>query len=176
MQSIRTDAYSPGPPVVATLVRVSVRDGAAAREKGMHHMRMSHRIRYAAALAAVGLVTSAGTASAHHCYKDQWADAAYQHHLNGGTAWITLSDLGTMFLVPPELQAECGWVVDDVVADWMADKGMSQEPLIHSRATVGGGAFYHKGKAPGPFEYLGDEDFMMLEAEVMAGLELCAGS
>lgn len=136
-------------------------------------MRMSSRIRYAAALAAVGLVTSAGAASAHHCYKDQWADAAYQHHLAGGTAWVSLSDLGTMFLVPPELQEDCAWVVDEVVADWMEANGMSQEPLIHSKATVGGGAFYHKGMAPGPFEYLGDEEFMMLEMGVEAGLAAC---
>ncbi|WP_141401531.1 hypothetical protein [Ornithinimicrobium cerasi] len=135
---------------------------------------MSSRIRYAAALAAVGLVTSAGAASAHHCYKDRWADAAYQHHVNGGTAWVTLSDLGTMFLVPPELQADCAWVVDEVVAEWMVERGMTQEPLIHSKATIGGGAFYNKGKAPKPFEYLGEADFMMLEEVVGERLAACA--
>jgi hypothetical protein len=141
----------------------------------MHHMRMSHRIRYAAALAAVGLVTSAGTASAHHCYKDQWADAAYQHHLNGGTAWVSLSDLGAMFLIPEELQAECGWVADAAVADWMEMNDMTQEPLIHSKATIGSGAFYKKGMAPKPFSYLSDAQFEELGGMLFGYLAECAG-
>lgn len=122
-------------------------------------MRMSHRVRYAAALAAVGLVTSAGTASAHHCYKDEWTAAAYANLASNGTAWMSLSDLGTMFMVAPQDVEQCGPAIDRAVAEWMADVGMTVEPLIHSRATVGGGAFYHKGKAPKPFEYLSDDDF-----------------
>lgn len=137
-------------------------------------MRMSQRVRYAAALAAVGLVTSAGAASAHHCYKDQWADAAYQHHLAGGTAWVSLSDLGAQFLVPPELQAECGWVADAAVADWMQMRGMTKEPLIHSRATVGGGALHHKGKSPAPFSYLSQADFEELGGLLFGYLADCA--
>ncbi|GGK72698.1 hypothetical protein GCM10011509_21600 [Ornithinimicrobium pekingense] len=121
-------------------------------------MRMSTRVRYAAALAAAGLVTSAGAASAHHCYKDQWADAAYQHHLAGGTAWTPLSDLGTMIFLAPGDVEKCGGAVDDAVAAWMVDEGLTQEPLIHSRAIVGSGAM-GKGKAPTPFEYLSDDDF-----------------
>ena len=116
-------------------------------------------------------VASASVASAHHCYKDDWAQAAYEHHLAGGTAWVSLSDLGTMFLLTPEQQAVCSFVVDDAVATWMDERDITQEPLIHSKATVGGGAFYKKGKAPGPFEYLGDADFMALEMAVAAGLE-----
>jgi hypothetical protein len=135
-------------------------------------MRMSHRIRYAAALAALGLVTSAGAASAHHCYKDQWADAAYEHHRAGGTAWVSLSDLGEMFLVPPELQADCGWVADAAVADWMQARDMTQEPLIHSRATIGGGAAA-KGKAPKPISYISDGDFEELGGILFGYLATC---
>ena len=52
-----------------------------------------------AAASTVILMGTATVASAHHCYKDQWADAAYQHHVAGGTAWMPLSDLGTAFLI-----------------------------------------------------------------------------
>ncbi len=53
-----------------------------------------------AAASAVILLGTTTVASAHHCYKDQWADAAYQHHLAGGTAWVSLSDMGAEFLIP----------------------------------------------------------------------------
>ena len=136
-------------------------------------MRMTQRLRYSAALAAVGLVTSAGAASAHHCYKDRWADAAYQHHLAGGTAWVSLSDLGAQFLVPPELQEECGWVADAAVADWMQARKLTQEPLIHSKATVGGGA-HAKGNTPKPFSYLSDAEFEELGGLLFGYLAECA--
>lgn len=122
-------------------------------------MRRSHRFRYAAALAAVGLVTSAGAASAHHCYKEEWSAAAYQNLAEKGTAWMSLSDVGTTFMVAPEDVARCGPAVDRAVAEWMAAAGLTTEPLIHSRATVGGGAMHHKGKAPKPFAYLSEDDF-----------------
>lgn len=128
----------------------------------MHHMRMSHRIRYAAALAAVGLVTSAGTASAHHCYKDEWTAQAYENLAASGKAWMTLSDLGTMFMVAPDEVAVCGPLIDQAVYEWMDWKGLEVEPLIHSKAIVGGGAFHNKGKAPKPFEYMTEEDFGMV--------------
>ena len=59
---------------------------------------------------------------------------------------------------------------DLAVAEWMGSVGMAQEPLIHSRATIGGGAFYNKGKAPQPFEYLSDADFGQLSGLVMTHL------
>lgn len=125
----------------------------------------------AVATGAVAIVVaSASVASAHHCYKDEWAQAAYDHLKGSNTAWVTLSDLGTMFLLTPEQQEVCAFVVDDAVEAWMEDREMSQEPLIHSKATVGSGAFYKKGMAPKPFEYLGDSDFMALEMAVVEGL------
>ena len=43
-------------------------------------------------------MASASIASAHHCYKVDWNDAAYEH-VSSGTAWWTLNDLGAM--TPP---------------------------------------------------------------------------
>lgn len=138
--------------------------------------RTLRRTGMVAATTAAFTLAGAGIASAHHCYKDEWRQAAYDHLSANGTAWVSLSDLGKMFLLQdPELIEQCGYVVDDAVADWMAERGMTQEPLIHSRATVGGGAFYHKGKAPDPFEYLSEADFDALGAEVFAGLDGCMG-
>lgn len=126
------------------------------------------------ALALTLTIVGATAASAHHCYKDDWADAAYQHHAQGGTAWVTLSDLGTMFLIPPELQEQCGYVADDAVADFMAAHGLTQEPLIHSQATVGSGAAY-QGRGSMPFSYLSDADFEELSISLLTGLAACAG-
>lgn len=127
-------------------------------------------------IAATAAMTLAGStvASAHHCYKEQWRDAAYAALAPGGTPWISLSDLGTMFLVPPELQDDCGYVVDDAVADWMDAEGIDQEPLIHSKAVVGGGAYHRAGKEPNPFNYLSESDFESLTDAVLEGLEECA--
>lgn len=125
------------------------------------------------ALAVAMTMVGATMASAHHCYKDDWADAAYQHHLQGGTAWVPLSDMGAMIFIPEDLQAQCGYVADDAVAAFMAERGLSQEPLIHSRATVGSGAAY-QGKGKMPFSYLSDADFDGLSLTLTAGLEECA--
>ncbi len=117
------------------------------------------RARAIAGTTAALVLAGAASASAHHCYKEWWADAAYQHHLAGGTAWVPLSDLGTMFIIGPEYAEECGYVADDAVKAWMVDNGLTQEPLIHSKATVGSGSFYKKGKEPKPFSYLSEDDF-----------------
>ena len=126
-----------------------------------------------AATAALVLVGTTA-ASAHHCYKDEWRDAAHAHHLAGGTAWISLSDMGEEFLIPPELQEACGYVADDAVEAFMDEFGLEQEPLIHSRATVGSGAAY-QGKDVKPFSYLTEADFEELTVDLYARLEECAG-
>lgn len=138
-------------------------------------MRTIRRIQVAAAVAAGLLTVTAGTASAHHCYKEHWAEAAHENHLRGNTPWVPLSDLGVMYLIPPELQADCAWTADAAVADFMAAHGMPQEPLIHTKATVGSGAYYKKGQAPGPFGYLDDADFMELDVLLGGYLAECAG-
>ena len=126
--------------------------------------------------AAAAAITLAGSsmASAHHCYRDYWQPQAYEQHLRGNTAWVPLSDLGTMFIIGPEYAEKCGYVADDAVKAWMAANDRTQEPLIQSRATVGSGAFYKQGKEPKPFNYLSDEDFGMLTMAVVEGMAECA--
>lgn len=127
------------------------------------------------AAAAALVLVGASAASAHHCYKDEWQAAAYAHHLAGGTPWMPLSDMGQMFLVPPELQEACGYVADDAVEAFMEANGLTQEPLIHAKATVGGGAA-HQGKDVKPFSYLTDADFEWLTVDLLERLEVCAGA
>lgn len=114
----------------------------------------------AVASGAVALaVGNASLASAHHCYKESWADAAYAQISQGNTAWMSLSDLGKQFLVAPDELADCGYLVDEAVTEWMDASGLTQEPLIHSRATIGSGAYYKKGKEPGKIRYLTEDQF-----------------
>ena len=132
------------------------------------------RLGLAASMTAALTLAGASTASAHHCYKDTWSAAAHSQQSSNKSPWMTLSDLGVQFIIIGELNApECAGVADDVVADLMRDKGLVQEPLIHTKATVGGGAFYHKGKAPGPFEYLSEADFEFLTVGVIEGVAKC---
>ena len=126
-----------------------------------------------AATAALVLVGTTA-ASAHHCYKDEWQAAAYQRHLAGGTAWVPLSDLASTF-IEPEDQELCGYIGDEVVADFMLAYGLTQEPILHSRAIVGGGALHHKGKEPAPFSYLVEEHFVWLTGELTSRLTECKG-
>ncbi len=130
-------------------------------------------LKTAAASVAI-LVAGTTAASAHHCYKDDWMAAAYEHLSQGGTPWVPVSDLGVQFIIPPELQADCGYVADLAVADYMEAHGLEQEPLIHGRATVGGGALYNAGKEPKPFSYLDDDDFGELTVTLLGYLEECA--
>jgi hypothetical protein len=126
-----------------------------------------------AATAALVLV-GASSASAHHCYKDEWQAAAHAHHLKGGTPWMPLSEMGKAFLIPAELVEACGYVADDAVASFMAMEGLTQEPLIHTRATVGGGALYNSGKEPKPFSYLTEAQFEVLTVDLLDRLAECA--
>lgn len=134
--------------------------------------RAARRAGIIGATAAAFTLAGAGVASAHHCYKDSWQATAYAHHAEGGTAWLPLSDLGAMIVTFDMGAPECAHVADAVVEDWMAANGVTVEPLIHSKATVGGGAA-HRGKDVPPFSYLGEADFMMLEAGLVAGVEEC---
>lgn len=130
----------------------------------------------AAATAAISIVT-ASSASAHHCFKESWADAAYAHHAAGGTAWLPLSQLGQMIIADEEFgmgMPECApYFTAELIQPWLTENGFDQEPLIHSKATVGGGALYNKGKSPKPFGYLDDEDFMALDLYLGMALEAC---
>lgn len=124
-----------------------------------------------AGAAAVTLVT-ATMASAHHCYKVEWNENSYAHHVQGGTAWMPLSDIGAMIISEEIGLPQCAYVADAVVADFMDIKGLTQEPLVHSRATTGGGAA-HQGKTVKPFNYLVEEDFILLEQLMGAAVGEC---
>lgn len=133
-------------------------------------LRLGRRAGAATALAAaVGLI-GASVANAHHCYKEVWADAAYAHHLAGGTAWTPLSDMGAELIGPGSPQ--CHYIADEVVADFMAARGLTKEPLIHSRATTGSGAAY-QGKDVRPFSYLGEAEFGELTLGIITGMATC---
>lgn len=124
--------------------------------------------------AAAALVLLGGSAaSAHFCYKDQWAAAAHAHHAAGGTAWVPLSELGKQFISEGLLES-CGHVADEAVEAFMAAEGLAQEPLIHSRAVVAGGAVFNAGKQPKPFSYLTEEQFGVLTVELDERLAECA--
>lgn len=58
----------------------------------------------------------------------------------------------------------------------MAARGLTQEPLIHIKATVGSGAYYKKGHAPQPFSYLSEADFGELTVSLMGRLDGCVNS
>ena len=138
----------------------------------MHLMSLVRRSGAVVAGAAAITVATASIASAHHCYKVDWQEAAYAHHVEGGTAWWTLSDLGAMIISEDIGLPQCSYVAEDVVAEFMEEKGLEVEPLIHSRATAGGGAA-HQGKTVKPFEYLTQQDFVWLTAAIGTGIEEC---
>lgn len=116
-------------------------------------------------------VGNASLASAHHCYKESWADAAYAQLSQSNTAWVSLSDMGKQFLVAPDELEECGYLIDEAVAEFMDAHDLEQEPLIHSKATIGSGAYYKKGKEPGKIRYLTDDQFGHLTMLVFEKLE-----
>ena len=117
-------------------------------------------------------IALAGTASAFHCYKEDWNDAAYARLSQGGTPWQPLSDIGE-FVVAEEIGLpQCTYVVDGVIADFMTAKGLTEEPMIHTRAIVGGGAA-HQGKDVPPFSYLTDADFVLLDSLLGSAIEDC---
>jgi hypothetical protein len=122
--------------------------------------------------AAVLVLVGGNAAFAHHCYKADWNDAAYAHHAGGGTAWTPLSDLADTVIAEDIGLPQCVGYGDQVAQVWMEATGVEQEPLIHSRATAGGGAA-HRGKEPKPFNYLGQEDFVILDAALGAAIEDC---
>jgi hypothetical protein len=134
--------------------------------------RSTGRLLATLAGAAALSIAVAGTASAFHCYKEDWNDAAYAHLSQGGTPWLPLSDLGEIVVATEIGLPQCTYVVDGVVADFMTAKGLTEEPLIHTRATAGGGAA-HQGKDVPPFNYLTDADFVLLDSLLGPAIEDC---
>lgn len=117
-------------------------------------------------------IALAGTASAFHCYKEDWNDAAYAQLSQGGTPWQPLSDIGELVIAEEIGLPQCAYVADGVVAEFMTAKGLTEEPMILTRATAGGGAA-HQGKDVPPFSYLTDADFVLLESLLEPAIEDC---
>jgi hypothetical protein len=128
-------------------------------------LKAGRRFLGVAAGAAALTMALAPAASAHHCYKVDWNENAYAN-LAKGTAWMPLSDMAELFVA--EFAPTCTGlgIGDDAVAAWMADSGTAQEPLVHTRTVVGGGAFHNAGKTPPPINYLSDADFVFLEEQL----------
>lgn len=124
--------------------------------------------------AAAILAMGATAASAHHCYKADWNDAAATQLAQGGTAWLPLSDLADMIITQEIGLTQCTGYGDGIAAAWMEATGADQEPMIHSKATTGGGAA-HQGKTVKPFHYLGDADFVILDEALNAAIGDCLG-
>ncbi|WP_277454566.1 hypothetical protein [Janibacter sp. DB-40] len=137
---------------------------------GHHIIRRSVGVIAGAAALTLGTAT---VASAHHCYKVDWNDKAAEQLARGGTAWLPLTDLGAMIIAEEMGQPQCAGYASIAVDHWMAETGATSEPLIHSKATVGGGAYYNKGKAPKPFGYLGEADFVILTDGLMMAIDSC---
>ena len=120
------------------------------------------------------LVLSGGSALAHHCYVEDWNDAAYEHLSEGRTPWMPLSDLADLVLAEEVGLPECVGYGDVAAQFFMEAKGLDEEPLLHSRATVGGGAKHRAGIEPAPFDYLDFEvDGPLLDAAIGAAIEAC---
>lgn len=138
--------------------------------------------RSASVVATTAALSLAGAtaASAHHCYKTDWQDAAYERLSQGGTAWLPLTELGRLVIswgdddLGIEPSPECAeYLTSADLAGWMQSKGLAKEPLIHFRATAGGGAYYMKGKKPGSFDYLDHSDFAVLGEALVDAVERC---
>lgn len=126
-------------------------------------------VRAAIATAGTGalVVAMAGPAAAHHCWRD-WQGSAHEQLAAGGTAWVTMTDFVVMGLGEEGLPEACLAHAGEWTAAWMESHDVEDEPLVHSRATVGGGAAHKKGKEPGHTNYLGDADFNELIGYAMA--------
>ncbi len=122
----------------------------------------------AVAVVGVASLTIAPAALAHHCYKTEWQEAAYAQ-VRSGTPWTPMSDFVTL-VVGMEFgaPAECTAHADEWVDAWMEANGVEAEPLIHMRATAGGGAHDRNGKDVPPISYLDDADFGFLVGQVLA--------
>lgn len=96
--------------------------------------------------------------------------------MTGGTAWLPLSSLGAMIISAPAPDGaglpQCASYAYIAVDHWMAQTGTTSEPLIHSKATAGGGAA-HQGKTVKPFAYLEEPDFAILEEGLGMAIGQC---
>lgn len=134
-----------------------------------HIMRRTIGVVAGAAALTLGTAT---VASAHHCYKVDWNDRAYENHMRGGTAWVSLSGLGSMIIAQDIGLPQCADYSYIAVDHWMEQTGTTTEPLIHSKATIASGAMAH-GKSPKPINSLGEADFVILGEGLTMAVDAC---
>lgn len=132
--------------------------------------------RASAVVASAAAITLgvAGTASAHHCFKVDWSQAAYEQHIQGNTPWMPLSDLFDLYVAPDIFAGypDCQGTGDRAVEVFLGASGITQEPLIHGKATIGTGEKPHpKGKQPRSIDYLGNYEDAMNAAVITVGNE-----
>ncbi|HLS44672.1 MAG TPA: hypothetical protein VK045_04510 [Ornithinicoccus sp.] len=140
-------------------------------------MRLFTARRASAVVASAAALTLglAGTASAHHCYKVNWSEVAHAHHMQGNTAWMPLSDLVEMYILPEVFQGACEGFGDRAAELYMKGTGLVQEPLIHSKATIGTGEKAHpKGKQPMSIDFLGNHEALLDEVIFQIATECLA--
>lgn len=137
----------------------------------MSHTIWRRALGVAAGTAALTLGV-ATTASAHHCYKVDWNAKAYEQQSTNKSPWMPLSGLGAMIIAEDIGMPECSGYASVAIAHWMEETGTSTEPLIHMKATAGGGAA-HRGKTVKPFAYLEEADFVILEEGLGMAIGQC---
>ncbi len=136
-------------------------------------MRKSVRMG-AVAVVGVASLAIAPAAMAHHCFKSEWTDAAYAK-VRAGTPWTPMTDfVGFAVSSFPGATPECVSHAGEWTEAWMESEELDVEPLIHMRATAGGGAHDRNGKDVPPISYLDDGDFGFLVGQVLAEPD-CAG-
>lgn len=137
----------------------------------MSHHILRRAATTTAAAAALGLAT-ASMASAHHCYKVDWNAKAYSNQASNGSPWTPLSTIGAMVIAEDVGMPECASYANVAVNHWMQVTGTTVEPLIHSKATVGGGTL-KSGRTPTRIAFLGESDFAILEEGIGMAIAQC---
>ena len=124
----------------------------------------------AAAVTALTLGV-AGSAYAHHCYKLDLNEQAYANQATNDTPWTPLSEVVELYVLPEafaQAPAACQQTASRAVELYMDAKGLTQEPLIHAKATVGVGA---KGNGSAQFGYLGNDGALLDQIIHQVGVE-----
>ncbi|AEG45646.1 hypothetical protein [Isoptericola variabilis] len=136
-------------------------------------MRKSFRIG-AVAVAGVATLAIAPGAMAHHCYKTEWQEAAYAQ-VRSGTPWMPMTEfVGVVISQFPGATPECLAHAGEWTQAWLTANDVDAEPLIHMRATAGGGAHDRNGKELPSISYLDDDDFGFLVGQIFSEAD-CAG-
>lgn len=112
--------------------------------------------------AAASIALTAGTASAHFCYKTDVNPKSWEGKA-GSANWAPFSELVAMHIGP---------VCEEGVEIIAAGAGVTADTLINTRATMAGGTLKKDEPGTKSISYL---DFEGLEAAIPAAIEACEG-